>query len=146
MTTRDALPLRWTAFWSRMVVRSMLASLAASLLLLAGSVAAQAQQAARVYRIGLVAPGAPLEQHHAFRERLRELGYVEGRNLVVEARFAQGRVTRTAELVADRLALKVGVLLVGSTVCLTSPCGVVLLSCMTSRLCPANAIGLELPA
>ena len=121
-------------------------TLAASVLLVAGSVAAQAQVAAPVDRIGLVALGAPLEQRHVFRERLRELGYVEGRNLVVEARFVQGRVERTAELVAELLALKVDVLLVGSTVCLTSACGVAPFSCMTSRHCPANATGLELSA
>ena len=121
-------------------------TLAASVLLVAGSVAAQAKQAAPVYRIGPAAPGAALEQHHAFRERQRELAYVEGRNPVVEARFAQGRVERSAEIVAEELAVKVDVRLVGSTLCLTSPCGVVMSSCMTSRHCPANATGLELPA
>ncbi len=66
---------------------------AAAVLLLAGSVAAPAQQAARVYRIGLVSPTSPSPANpsQAFRQALRAFGYVEGQNAVVEVRFAEGR-------------------------------------------------------
>ncbi len=88
---------------------------ATAVLLLAGSVAAQAQQAGRVYRIGFVSPTSSSPTIDAFRQGLRELGYVEGQNVIVEARFAEGRSERLPELVAEVLRLKVDVLVVGST-------------------------------
>jgi putative ABC transport system substrate-binding protein len=51
----------------------------------------------------------------AFRDQLRELGYVEGRNLVIEIRHAQGRPERLPEIVAELIRLKVDVLVSGST-------------------------------
>jgi putative tryptophan/tyrosine transport system substrate-binding protein len=88
---------------------------AAAVLLLAWSVAAQAHQAARVYRIGFVFPASPGPIFHAFRQGLKEVGYVEGQNVVVETRFAEGRSERLPELVAEVIRLKVDVLVVGST-------------------------------
>ena len=76
--------------------------------------AAQAQQAGRVYRVGLVVPASRSEQHDAFRQKLRELGYIEGKNLIVEARYAEGRIERVPELVAEVIRLKVDVLVVGA--------------------------------
>jgi putative ABC transport system substrate-binding protein len=99
-----------------MVAKSMVVRLAAAVLLLGGSVAAQAQQAARVYRIGFVSPISPGPTLDAFRQRLREIGYVEGKNVIFETRFAEGRSERLPELVAEVIRLKVDVLLVGSTV------------------------------
>jgi putative ABC transport system substrate-binding protein len=96
-----------------MVVKLPVISLAAALLLLAGPVTVQAQQAARI--IGLVSPTSPGPTSLAFRQGLQELGYVEGRNVVVEARFAEGRPERFPELVAEMIRLKVDVLVVGSS-------------------------------
>jgi ABC-type uncharacterized transport system substrate-binding protein len=107
--------LRWIAYWSRMVVKSTVTRLAAAVLLLAGSVAAQAQPAARVYRIGFISPTSPGPTIHAFQQGLRELGYVEGQNLILETRFAEGRSERLPELVAEVIRLKVDVLVIGST-------------------------------
>jgi len=79
----------------------------------------QAQQAARVYRIGLVTPLSAVPEPttvHAFRQGLRELGYVEGKNVIIDARSAEGRPERFPELVAEVIRLKVDVLVVGSTV------------------------------
>jgi putative ABC transport system substrate-binding protein len=50
----------------------------------------------------------------AFRQGLRELGYVEGKNVILESRFAEGRSERFPELVAEMIRLKVDVLVVGS--------------------------------
>jgi putative tryptophan/tyrosine transport system substrate-binding protein len=77
---------------------------------------AQAQQAARVYRIGFVSAtsASPNPQFDAFRLGLRESGYVEGKNVIVEARFAEGRLERLPKLVAEVIGLKVDVLLAGS--------------------------------
>jgi putative ABC transport system substrate-binding protein len=69
----------------------------------------------RVYRIGFVGSDASGPQIDAFREGLKELGYVEGKNVVLETRFAEGRSERFPELIAQVLRLKVDVLVVGST-------------------------------
>ena len=51
---------------------------------------AEAQEATHVYRIGLL-NSAPTARVEAFRQSLREIGYVEGQNLVIESRYAEGR-------------------------------------------------------
>ena len=119
MTTRDPFPLRWTTCWSRMVLKSMVTRLAAAAaaLLLAGAVAAQAQPAPRVFRVGFISPVSSSPeppQLRAFRQGLRELGYVEGKNVIVEARFAEGQFERFPGLVDELIGLKVDVLLAGS--------------------------------
>jgi len=69
--------------------------------------AAVAQQAGKVYRIGVlsIVRTPPLED--AFRQGLRERGYVEGRNLVLEWRFSEGRDERFADFAAEFVRLKV---------------------------------------
>lgn len=72
--------------------------------------AAQAQQTGRVYRIGFIGndPTIPVTAAGAgFLEGLREQGFVEGRNLVVERRFAEGREDRAAPLIAELIRLNV---------------------------------------
>ena len=99
----------------RAPLKSMVTRLAAvAVVLLAASVAAQAQQSARVYRIGFVSPISPGPTIQAFRQGLREVGYVAGKNVIIEARFAEGRLERLPELMADVLSLKVDVLVTGS--------------------------------
>jgi putative ABC transport system substrate-binding protein len=99
-----------------MVVTSAVHCLAAAVLLLVGAVRAEAQQT--VYRIGFVSPTSAVpepSQLRAFRQGLRELGYVEQKNLIIETRFAENRTERLPELVAEVLRLKVDVLLAAST-------------------------------
>ncbi len=84
--------------------------------MLAGPPAAAGQQAGRVPRLGILRPGLPLDPYlEAFRRGLRELGYVEGRNLLVEYRWAHGRTDRLPELAAELVRLKVDVIMVGGT-------------------------------
>jgi putative ABC transport system substrate-binding protein len=86
-----------------------------SLAVLSAPLVAAAQQREKVYRIGFVgsaSAGSPLD---AFRQALGALGYVEGKNVVVEARFAEGRPERLPELVTHMLRQNVDVLVVGST-------------------------------
>lgn len=90
--------------------------LIASAALLAVPRFAQAQQAGRVYRIGYFSPTSPSRLFDAFRPALRELGYVEGRNVIIEERYAEGKLERLPELVAELIRLKVDVLLTGSAV------------------------------
>ena len=62
--------------------------------LVAAPFAAEAQQAPKVARIGFLSPNmvVSLHQREAFRQGLRDLGYVEGRNVVIEYRDAEGKV------------------------------------------------------
>ena len=81
---------------------------------LVAPLAADAQQAGKVRRIGsLSAGGAPAVVHlvEAFRQGLRELGYVEGKGIVIEYRWAEGRYERLPDLAADLVRLKVDVIL-----------------------------------
>ena len=75
--------------------------------------AAPAQQAGKIYRIGFLAndptiPSQPAWQ--AFLDGLRESGFVEGKNIVVERRFAEARLDRYANLVAELIRLQVDVI------------------------------------
>jgi putative ABC transport system substrate-binding protein len=97
------------------VRQSILALLAVAVLLLVRAAAAEAQPAPRVYRVGFVGSSSSTPQAEVLRHGLRELGYVEGKNLILEARFAEGRSERLPELVAEVLRLKIDVLVVGST-------------------------------
>src|SRR5215472_15751392 len=75
--------------------------------------AARAQQAGKVYRIGFLAndPAIPTQPAgQAFLDGLREGGFIEGKNIVIERRFAEGRLDRYAGLVAELLRLEVDVL------------------------------------
>jgi putative ABC transport system substrate-binding protein len=76
---------------------------------------AEAQQAGKVYRIGFLrfSPRPPTGATHvAFRQRMRELGYVEGQNLVIEYRSAKGKRERRLEMAAELVRLKVDVIVV----------------------------------
>ncbi len=85
--------------------------------LLAAPLAAGAQQAAKVARIGYLSTSLALSPHvrDAFLQGLRDLGYVEGRNVVIEYRDAEGKVERLPALAADLVALKVEVIFVGGS-------------------------------
>ena len=70
--------------------------------------AARAQQAAKVYRIGFLGNStAALEADLVgpFREGLRDLGYVEGQNILIEYRWAEGEYERFPALTAELIAL-----------------------------------------
>jgi putative tryptophan/tyrosine transport system substrate-binding protein len=76
-----------------------------------------AQPATKVARIGYLSinlAAAPPNQHEAFRQGLRDLGYVEGRDIVIEYRDAGGKVERLPALAAELVALKVDVIMAGS--------------------------------
>jgi len=82
-------------------------------LLLGLSYSAEAQQASKIPRIGFLAatkPAAVAARVTAFRQGLRELGYVEGKNILVEYRYAEGNAARERELAAELAHLKVNVI------------------------------------
>ncbi len=88
--------------------------MAGGLLPAPGSAEAQ-QAAAKVPRIGFLAlnPGANPHLREAFLQGLRDLGYVEGRNVVIEYRSAEGKLERLRALAAELVALKVDVIVTG---------------------------------
>jgi ABC-type uncharacterized transport system substrate-binding protein len=92
--------------------RFLLTSLAAAL---AGPLAAEAQQAGRVYRIGYLTQGHPSHSGErnalaGFQEGLRDLGYVEGQNLLIEYRWAEMNLDRLPALADELVQLKVDVI------------------------------------
>jgi ABC-type uncharacterized transport system substrate-binding protein len=87
-----------------------------SFAVLAAPLAAEAQPAAKVPRIGILRSGSPPDPFvDAFRQGLRELGYVEGQNISIEYRWAEGRDERLPGLTADLIRLGVDVIVAGGS-------------------------------
>ncbi len=79
---------------------------------------AEAQQPTKVPRIGFLgaaSASALTGQLDAFRQGLRELGYIEGQNIVIASRYADGKVDRVPELGAELVGLKVDVIVTYQT-------------------------------
>src|SRR6266705_5351969 len=113
MTVRDSGLARQSPYRPGMDRRRfLLTSLAGAL---AGPLGAEAQQADKTARVGYLTTAdiatAPYHLREAFLKGLRDLGYVEGRNLVIEYRSAEGKVERLRALAAELVSLKVDVIL-----------------------------------
>jgi putative ABC transport system substrate-binding protein len=104
------------AFRGQMLVRRIIAKLpiVVALLMLTSPLAAEAQQDGRVYRIGIFGEKAsdPEETRlwQGFRLALSERGWIEGKNILIEYRWAEGNSARGPEVAADLLRLKVDVI------------------------------------
>jgi putative tryptophan/tyrosine transport system substrate-binding protein len=84
-------------------------------ILLAVAVLAEAQQPKKVTRIGYLAPGDAAGdsiRSEAIRLALRERGYIEGQNIAIEYRYAEGKRDRQPELAAELVRLKVDIIVV----------------------------------
>jgi putative ABC transport system substrate-binding protein len=91
--------------------------LALGAVLFALSVPTEAQQPAKIVRIGFLgaaSQSATAARIEVFRNRLRELGYVEGKNIVIESRWAEGKIERLPELAAELVRLKVDIIVTSS--------------------------------
>jgi len=95
----------------------LVATLALALLLV--PLAADTQQATKVYRIGwLIAgslPSGPDPRWETFQQGLRDFGYVEGQNLLIERRYADGSAERLRDLAVELVRLPVDVIVVGDS-------------------------------
>jgi len=97
--------------------RTFFGTVAGALLALPRAI--EAQQTEKVRRIGFISlNSAEMAGHNlaAFRQVLRERGWVEGQNVVIKSRFAEGNVERLPVLVAELIQLKVDVILTGASV------------------------------
>ena len=110
----------------------------AVVLLVGTPLAAGAQQAAKVWRIGYLSLTSDTESYRpwlaALRDGLRDLGYVDGKNIIIEPRYAAGQVERLSPLAAELVRLKVDVLV-------TAPAGSALAARSASRTIPIVFIG-----
>src|SRR5262249_20737442 len=97
-------------------MRKKIVCLALCALLLALSFPAAPQQPKKVPRIGYLSATSPSvnpTRIEAFRQGLRELGYVEGKNIIIEWRYAEGKLDHVKELAADLVHLNVDVMVTG---------------------------------
>src|SRR5215831_6506661 len=117
---RGIVPFTHLAREGRMTVtigrRELLAALGGAAA--AWPLTARAQQAGKVPTIGYLGSSTPSTDSQwiaAFVQRLRELGWVDGRNVAIEYRWAEGRVERYDEIAAEFIRLKVDVILTHNT-------------------------------
>ena len=82
-------------------------------LLLAYCIPVEAQQAGKIYRIGFLSSGPAIPR--VFKQGLRDLGYVEGENTVIEGRFTEGKHERFPKFAAELVRLKVDVIVTRSS-------------------------------
>jgi putative ABC transport system substrate-binding protein len=104
--------MRWWSARSRFLVAL------GFVVMLAAPLAAEAQPAAKIPRIGLLSPFSPSDTalwHQAFRQGLRDLGWVEGKTISIEYRYAEGRRDRLPDLAADLVRLKVDIIFADTT-------------------------------
>ena len=91
---------------------------AVCILLLGLSVSAEAQQTKKIHRIGLLVAGSssstttPVE---GFQQALHDLGYVEGQNIIIEYRYAEGRQEQLPRLAAELVSLKSDIIVTTGT-------------------------------
>ena len=98
------------------MARALIVMASLSLAVLCAPLATEAQPAGRIPRIGILRTGSPPDPLvEAFRQGLRELGYVEGQDIGLEYRWAQGRDERLPALAADLARLKVDVIVAGGS-------------------------------
>jgi ABC-type uncharacterized transport system substrate-binding protein len=87
-------------------------SILVAMILLAVAVIAEAQQAKKVPRVGILRPGSPPDPYvDAFRQGLRDLGYIERQTIAIEYRWAEGKSMRLPLLATELIQLKVDVIL-----------------------------------
>jgi putative ABC transport system substrate-binding protein len=99
----------------------MLPSMLALALAMTAPIVTEVQAGEKVARIGFLRPGSPPDPFvETFRHALQELGYVEGGNLIIEYRWAEGRDERLPDLAAELVRLKVDVIVTAGSPAVTA--------------------------
>jgi putative ABC transport system substrate-binding protein len=100
-------------------VKKIIAVFALALAVLVAASPVHAQQKEKVWRIGFLTTGSPVRTFKirmaAFREGLKKLGYVEGKNVIIEERYAKGRKKRLLALASELIRLKVDIFVTHSS-------------------------------
>src|SRR5262245_48832829 len=99
------------------MIQKILSSLLITIFLAAISLA-HAQLTGKVHRVGVLAANSAANfstNSNALRQGLRDLGYVEGQNLILEYRFAEGKIDRLPQLAGELIRLKVNVIVASSS-------------------------------
>src|SRR5215813_2067064 len=100
-----------------MILERRIFTLVAGAILLALCTPAHAQQAGKIPRVGVLFIGGRDQPHlESFKQGLRELGYVEGKNILFEYRYAEGKYDRLPGLVAELVNEKVDVIVTTSSI------------------------------
>ena len=97
-------------------MKNIIIALALGTLLFALCLAAEAQQPKKVFRIGFISPASSptaAPNLEALRHGLRDLGHIEGKNIIIEPRWAEGSAERFPNLLAELIQLKVDVIVIG---------------------------------
>jgi putative tryptophan/tyrosine transport system substrate-binding protein len=90
--------------------------LALSTMLFALCFSAEAQQAKKIPRVGFLSTGLPSSPYiEAFQQGLRDLGYIEGKNIIVEYRFGEAKLDRIPDLATEMVGLKVDIIVVDTS-------------------------------
>ncbi len=76
-----------------------------ALALVAAPLVAEVQQPTKIVQIGILSAFSPSAREEAFRQELRELGYVEGQNVMIQARYSEGQFSRLPELAVELAVL-----------------------------------------
>jgi putative tryptophan/tyrosine transport system substrate-binding protein len=99
-------------------MKTAVPSFLVAVILLAVTVLAEAQQPKKVPRIGLLIASSPSPASprvEAFRQGLRDLGYVEGKDIVIEYRYGEGKPDRLPTLAAELVSLKIDIIVTGGS-------------------------------
>ena len=94
------------------------ASILCAVILLVGATIAEAQQPGKIFRIGFLEPTNASDNAvrlEVIRQELRKLGWIEGKNIAFEYRFAENKTERVAELAAELVRLKVDLIVTSGT-------------------------------
>lgn len=83
--------------------------------ILTAPLTARTQQPSTRVQIGILSGLSPSRREEAFRRRLRDLGYIEGQNVTIESRYADGRFAKLPDLAAELVRLHVDVIVVSPT-------------------------------
>jgi putative ABC transport system substrate-binding protein len=113
----ELLSLEQLSYWEKPMNVKLLAIFLSALILVPPSFI-QAQQPARIPRIGILVTSSASSfsaRVEALRQRLRQLGYVEGKNIFIEYRYAEGKLERLPDLAAELVRLKVDIIVTAAS-------------------------------